>query len=342
MALLFCVAPPAAQTFTPFNAPDGGTGSDQGTVGVAINTSGAITGYYIDSNNNHHGYVRSANGAITEFNPPNLTEIFCAAINSSGQVVGDGLHDQIHFGDYYGFLRNANGNIGSVSISNAYETFPAAINQGGEIAGTALIAPGVYHGVLATISGGTQKYTVFHEPNAATTTPGEGTWATGINNSGEIAGYYNDAATGVFQGYIRDHNGNFTSFAAPGAGTVFSSGTFVLALNGSGEVAGYYTDNTYVAHGFIRDAAGNVTDFDVSGASETEGASINDAREIVGQWTNSTSLVSGFVRSASGAITSYTVPVPNNGTYPYSVNDAGQMTGLYVDLNGAFHGFVQD
>jgi hypothetical protein len=97
-----------------------------------------------------------------------------------------------------------------------------------------------------------------------------------------------------------------------------------------------------VAHGFIRDAAGNVTDFDVSGASETEGASINDAREIVGQWTNSTSLVSGFVRSASGAITSYTVPVPNNGTYPYSVNDAGQMTGLYVDLNGAFHGFVQD
>jgi hypothetical protein len=341
IAVLCWVAPLTAQTFTPFSAPDAGTGNQQGTAGIAINPGGVITGYYIDGNNGHHGFVRSASGVLTEFDPPHLTETFSGAINRGGQIVGDGLHDETHFGIYYGFLRSANGDISPLSVSGAFETFPAAINDSGEIAGTANISPGVWHGFLATISGGRQKYALFEEPNAAKTIPGRGTFASGINANGEVVGYYDDASLGVFHGYVRDHNGNFTSFDAPGAGTIVSSGTFALAINRSGEVAGYYTDNNYVAHGFIRDAAGNITDFDPPGATYTYAASINDAGEIVGQWSNSASLVSGFVRSASGVITSYTAPVPNNGTYLYSVNDAGRMTGFYSDLNGAFHGFVQ-
>ena len=106
-------------------------------------------------------------------------------------------------------------------------------------------------------------------------------------------------------------------------------------------MTGYYTDNNYQAHGFIRDAAGNFTDFDPSGSTGTDALRINDGGEIVGYWESGASLVSGFVRAASGALTSYTVPVPNSATYLYSVNNAGHLVGIYADLNGTYHGFVQ-
>jgi hypothetical protein len=58
--------------FTTFDAPDAGnvSGSFQGTYPFGINTSGAITGWYIDEANVNHGFVRDRHGALVEFDVP--------------------------------------------------------------------------------------------------------------------------------------------------------------------------------------------------------------------------------------------------------------------------------
>src|SRR5712691_8117212 len=42
-----------------FDVPGAGTGPGQGTQGIHINPAGAITGYYLDSGDVFHGYVRA-------------------------------------------------------------------------------------------------------------------------------------------------------------------------------------------------------------------------------------------------------------------------------------------
>ena len=55
---------------TMFDAPDAGTGFNQGTLPWGINTNGAITGCYVDATNVNHGFVRDRHGAIVEFDVP--------------------------------------------------------------------------------------------------------------------------------------------------------------------------------------------------------------------------------------------------------------------------------
>ncbi len=69
VSALCCAAPLAAQTFTSFDAPDAGHGVIQGTVPWAINQHGVIAGYYIDSSNLVHGFVRTSAGSSPNSTP---------------------------------------------------------------------------------------------------------------------------------------------------------------------------------------------------------------------------------------------------------------------------------
>lgn len=65
-----------------------------------------------------------------------------------------------------------------------------------------------------------------------------------INNAGQIAGCYTDAA-GATHGYVETH-GKFQSLDMPGA-----LATIVTAINNLGAVAGYYFDATGKQRGFV-------------------------------------------------------------------------------------------
>jgi hypothetical protein len=43
---------------TLFDEPDAGKGNFQGTLPIAISTSGVVLGVYLDSNNVYHGFLR--------------------------------------------------------------------------------------------------------------------------------------------------------------------------------------------------------------------------------------------------------------------------------------------
>jgi uncharacterized membrane protein len=276
---------------------------------------------------------------ITEFDAPGLTNTSALAINSSGQVAGDGLHDANNHGVYPGFLRAANGAFRGFRPPDALSTFPAGINDSGEIAGTYYTLALVYRGFVASSKGSTITYTLFAEPNASKQ-PGYGTLSTGINANGVVIGWYADATVGALHGFTRDRQGNFVSFDAPGAVTAQSYGTIPLAINLSGEIVGYYSDSNAVLHGFFRDAAGNITDFDPPGSIQTFASSINDNGQIVGYWSDTHQIYHGFLREPSGSVKSFSAPVQNNGTLVLNINNAGQMTGFYYDTIAAMHGFL--
>jgi hypothetical protein len=169
IAVLCFAAPMSAQTraFIPINPPGAGTSSDQGTVAIAINLSGVVAGYYDDNNYAYHGFVRSAEGVITEFDAPGLTNTEALGINDSGQIAGYGLHDFSNRGEYLGFLREPNGSVSGFQPPGALATFPAGINDSGQITGWYYTGGSVYHGFIAVTAGGTSKFTLFDEPDAS-------------------------------------------------------------------------------------------------------------------------------------------------------------------------------
>jgi len=68
----------------------------QGTYGLTINDAGSIVGPYLDSNMVVHGYVRAANGAITEFDAPGagtgaMQGTIPVGINATGDITGSYL-----------------------------------------------------------------------------------------------------------------------------------------------------------------------------------------------------------------------------------------------------------
>jgi len=200
----------------------------------------------------------------------------------------------------------------------------------------------------------TPTFTIFDAPGAGTGML-QGTMGTSINASGEIAGIFLTAPN-VAHGFVRTvANGTptFATFDAPGAGTTLNQGTFPVGIDTAGDVAGMYFDTKNAFHGFVRSAAGTITEFDVSGAPTSIGhrgtvpMSMNMAGDITGFYVDANDVRHGFVRAAaSGAITG-PIDVPGagtsalQGTVPLSIDTAGDITGFYIDAGGTFHGFVR-
>src|SRR5262249_8133223 len=57
-------------TIITFDAPGAGTGPGQGTPPFAINPAGLITGFYFDTGDALHGFLRTPDGTIVTFDVP--------------------------------------------------------------------------------------------------------------------------------------------------------------------------------------------------------------------------------------------------------------------------------
>jgi hypothetical protein len=110
-----------------------------------------------------------------------------------------------------------------------------------------------------------------------------------------------------------------------------TQGTFAQGINNLGAVAGYFTDAHFVSHGFIRDALGNFTTFDVPGSATggTFALCINAAGSVAGYYSDKAGLPRGFIRTRAGAFETITDDDPNYGNVVRSLNDLG-MTAGYV------------
>ena len=200
---------------------------------------------------------------------------------------------------------------------------------------------------------------------AAGTGKGQGTWATAINASGEIAGYFIDANFEC-HAFVRRRNGTFIPFDGPTGCPIPAS------MNQTGVVTGTYGDRRFGClggqpdnppgcgglHAFVRNMDGTFVSFDapevLRNSLEPSGnlnpqtfpRSINSGGEVTGIYTTceQSSCISSFLWAPDGTFVSFDPPNAN----PYnfiganSVNAEGAIVGTSADRNtGVFHGFVR-
>jgi probable HAF family extracellular repeat protein len=185
-------------TYTTLNDSNAGSGSDQGTVPIAMNNSGEVVGYYYDSNGAYHGFLYD-NGGFTELDYPAVgnasVQTAPYAINNAGEVVGYFYNGS----NYEGFIYSggASGSWTPLDVPGATNTYAYAINNEGQVLGDYSDANGS-HGFI--YSNGT--YTTLDFPNGLAA----GTDAYSFNDAGEVVGSYAEQIS----------LGNFVSFATFG------------------------------------------------------------------------------------------------------------------------------
>jgi hypothetical protein len=304
-----------------FEAPGAGStpSSGLGTQGEDINLAGAITGLYADANNVMHGFLRTPQGRLIPFDAP-----------------GAGTVPNLYF------KSTPAGTYGGQG------TYAMSINPEGAITGSYIDETNLGHGFLRAPDG---KFTSFDDPDAGTTAY-LGTFAWNINPAGMIAGNYWDSNS-IRHGFVVTPPytpTNFRNFDPKGSVSTFVS--LATSINPAGAVTGDYSDADGVEHGFVRAPDGKITEFDVPGAGTeggqgTWGTSINTEGAVTGGYVSEDNVTHGYVRAPDGRITKFDVPgagtdgSQGQGTYAEAINDAGTVTGEYIDSNDVQHGFVR-
>ncbi len=303
-------------TITLFDAPGAGTGKNQGTFPLSINTGGVIAGMVSDPNNVYHGFVRAANGAFTEFDAAGANlgghaGTVPLSINTAGTIAG--MYRDPSF-VYHGFVRSSDGTVTSFDAPGAgtgyvQGTQPLSINSTGVITGYYRDSNYVDHGFARSANG---AITTFDAPGAGTT-PGtfkglkfQGTVAASINTGGVITGTWADSNF-ANHGFVRAADGTMTEFDVPGAGEQGTFGTVSGSINTGGTIAGLYQDANGIFHGFERSTSGSIASFDAPGAGTTgmfegtAGVSINDSSVIAGFLGDSNNVFHGFLLTPATA-----------------------------------------
>jgi hypothetical protein len=171
---------------TTFRIP--GTPGGTQAVAVGINDLGDIGGsyYYFGP---PHGFVRTADGAITTFDaysPDQYTEVL--GINNKGQTAG---YYTLSSSVTRGFVREASGTIKPIEPPGSTSSDAADINNNGYVVGSHVDANGLH----AYVRGPNGGITPFDVPGASLTR------AYGINDAGEITGIFVNADP-VIQGFL--------------------------------------------------------------------------------------------------------------------------------------------
>lgn len=219
------------------------------TWGSGINNSGVIAGGYSPNEGaDIEGFIRDASGNFTNFAVPNARDTFVITINATAQIVGYYYDDT--FFNAHGFIRSPSGNIATFDAPLATQTYATAINNNGVVVGWHVDSTdpnAVRHAFYRDARG---SITNFDVPGAGTG-ENQGTFATGINGAGTIAGYFSDSNS-VWHGFVRDPSGSFVTFDDPNAGTGSNQGTFPSCINRFGQVAGTFSGPKGQARGFVR------------------------------------------------------------------------------------------
>jgi hypothetical protein len=340
--------PPPTPTFTTVDASEAGLGSLQGTIGIAIDAAGDVTGTFIDSNNALHGFLNKVGGGEFTIDAPGASSqqdsgTQAADINASREVAGYFLDAQ---GLQHSFIRGADGTITAFDPPNG-TSGAQSINDSGTVAGGFLDSNGA-HGYLRAPDG---TFTIFDLTGDATqviiVVPKR------INTSGAVAGTYTDSS-GVLHGFLRATNGTITELDAPGAGTAANEGTDLTDMNTSGVIVGGISvgvvNEINTTHSLILAADGTYTVFDPpqSGAHSSLAVGINDSGVVVGEYRDANLVRHGYLRQPDGTFTSFDDPdaaqLPlsdaNIGTTPRRINASGAVTGYFSDANGVRHAFI--
>jgi probable HAF family extracellular repeat protein len=296
------------------------------TRALGINNRGQIVGSYVDGAGRAHGFLRDARGRFTTIDPPGAEGTLATDVDDRGRVVGTYVDATPSF---HGFVRELDGTITTVDAPGATDTAVFGINDRGQLAGGSRGAPDfIYRGFVA--DGG--RFTTVEVPGST----GGDSIAYDIDDRGRVVGDVNFA----IRGYLRDRDGDFTTFAAPFGHIA----TVPQGVNDRGQVVGFATDDTATDHGFVRSDRGQFTRIDAPGARSTQLVRINDRGDILGISSATSPNLSTDARGfllRDGRFTPIHAPGATE-TLATGLNDRGEIVGRYVDAAGTQHSFLRD
>jgi probable HAF family extracellular repeat protein len=173
-------------------------------------------------------------------------------------------------------------------------TFLEGVNDATQIVGYRYPSPGLRLPAVVTsfvYNGG--SFTSVRDPQEVrpTINPGPmgGTFAQGMNNAGQIVGYYTGSGFAV-HGFLCS-GGTYTTLDDPlGAG-----GTYATGINNIGQIVGYFIDVNGGIHGFVYSGGAYTTVDNPSATGGTYVYGINDVGQIVGSWVDTSNHRHGFV-----------------------------------------------
>jgi len=216
-------------SFTSENVPAGVLGTQV----VGINNAGNTGGFYIDNGGIYHGFL-NMNGVFSTVDFPGTTFDQVLGLNNTGQATG---YFQAPSGFQTAFVFNPFlPPLGQFSLLNLPGSGQATdINDKGQVSGFFATATGD-DGFLWNAG----KLTALSFPGATVTE------ALGLNNLGQVVGFYNDAM-GNPHGFIFS-GGVFTSIddtAAP------ATQTTINGINNFGQIVGFALETNGNTVGFV-------------------------------------------------------------------------------------------
>jgi hypothetical protein len=177
----------------------------------------------------------------------------------------------------------------------------------------------------------------------------QGTAIVGIDAAGDVAGIWLDSS-GLSHGFVRSASGTITKFDVTSGGSCVAAtkGTIPTGMDTAGNIVGMYRDANGVSHGFVRAfSTGTINCYDVTSAQFTKPFGINASTGIVGYYFDANYVFHGFLRATNGTITN-PLNAPDagasgfpEGTQAFSINDSGEIAGIYYDSSSVPHGFVR-
>jgi len=222
-------------------------------------------------------------------------------------------------------------NFTTVQYPGVPDTMIWGINNQGDIAGRYRGADNIKHGFI-------RRNGVFitidypNIPSPYTT----GTYATGINDGGQVVGYAFgfdlDGNVAVWRAFLW-YNGKFTDLTPSGAVDCVA-----LDINDLGYISGEYDyGDLSLGYGFVRDPRGNYFTFEVPGSSPeaTYADGLNLWGQLVGEYADPDFNYHGFLRDPNGKFTTIDFPgldSPDSGLD--SINLWDTMVGVYYGLGG--------
>jgi hypothetical protein len=254
-------------------------------------------------------------------------------IDSSGDVVGFSSDNAATPTLFTNFIRNVNGTFTTLEIGGDPLAMANGINNAGTVVGMDS------NGTAFTLAGGTLTTL----PSVNGTTVSE--TAFGINDGGAIAGQYSDSATGTSPGFL--FVGGVYTILNP---VVNAAVTNAQGVNNSGLVTGFYSTDGVHQHGFFYNSTTSQftlpADPNIANLFLTQFLGINDQGLAVGYYQLTDGSQHGFLYNTTTQTYSF-LDDPNaalNGvsiTQITGVNDAGDITGFYVDATtGLQRGFL--
>lgn len=271
----FAKNPPQAHAFV--WSKSGGK-KDLGTLGgddstaFGINTSGQVVGQANSSAGAlDQAFLWTQSAGMISLGTLGGPSSVANAINTSGQVAGQA---DLANGFTHAFLWSQSGGLLDLgTLPGGQQSGANAINTAGQVAGWANVGSAA-HAITWAQSGGMVDLGISAKC---------GSTAFGINDSGEVVGWYNDSTGCTFtsHGFSWTHNGGFRDLGVLSGGQY----SFAYGISSSGQVVGTGQSGTSAVVALLWTADGAVHDLNTLISSKTRTVvaanAINDAGQIV-------------------------------------------------------------